>query len=654
MLFRRFESWVVVVATILIPLAFIRVVRDSFDVTKATLVAMTGALLVPFAIMELWKGIQRRRISLPGIGTIVFLVLCVASLFVSRNPWSSFFGQYQRYTGLLTIVSCLAVAVVIARRLGQREVTSLATVLVSVQILLNFYGWLQAENRDPFEWTSQSFGRFVFSTLGNPNTASAFSVITLPLAVHLVSRARSSRALGYLGMVTFASTVYLIPVYDSFQAYVGLVPLVGAIWLLMRSWNFQLSGYGVASVLLLQVLVFLAVEESTALLLIVLALSGAVLELLIRHGDDSKLLVRRYQPKLVPIFVTSGIGLGAVTVLYFDTIRREIDNGLLERKYFYQAAWDLWREAPILGRGLETFGAYYSQYRPEEHATSLEYSITSSVHSIPLGMFASGGVLLGFAYLFMMGSIAWFGVRQSLINRSDPNDIRPWLLVSFAAFTTISLVSVESIHLYFLAAVILGAVAHSPSAASEPTNKRARRTVRQKQSQAENYLVLVSLVIWLVTLPISTRFFRADKAAIDGMKAAVGQDAGGAFRNLERANDLAWWEPSFAIQFAQALAANGNLDLAAEEALKAAELSNYVGSASPSMALIVLQAGRLEEGLEVLEKAITNDPFAPELKRTSADLYRQVADVEDSQGQTDLAQKHRARAEELLALSESL
>lgn len=654
MSYRRAEIWMVLVATVVVPLAFLRTVRDSFDVTKSVLVAMTGALLAPYALFELWKRTKDRRISLPFIATIVFLILSAITLLVSKNPRMSFFGQYQRYTGLLTILSCAAVATVVATRFGRRDLKTLAVVLVSTQLIVNFYGWLQATDRDPWEWAAVSFGRLVFSTLGNPNTASAFSVITLPLAAYLISQIRHSRVLGLLGWATYTSTIYLIPVYNSFQAYVGLVPLVAALWFLLREHDFSVGAYGIVVVLLSTIGVFFAFSESSLVLIAVLVIGALLCVEFARRQPRWNVLARTFRPSLVRITIVASLGLGAVVVLFFDRIRSEIDGGLLERKYFYRAAIDLWQDAPVLGRGLESFSYYYSQYRPAEHAISLEGSITSSVHSIPLGMFASGGVLLGIAFLVLVVTIAWSGVRRAWARREQSGDLTPWFLTSFAAFLVISLVSVESIHLYFLAGLVMGGVLNTPGPDTEPTRHR-RASARRKNSgdTTASYLALASLVIFLATLPITTRFFRADKASIEGMKAASIQDVTSARDSFERARNLAPWEGAFALQYAQVLAGTGDLEAAAEEASRAAKMTNYTGAAAANMALIVLQSGRLDEGLDILEKAVANDPFAPELKRSAADLYNQVAAVEDEQGLTEQANAHRARAAELLAAAEA-
>jgi len=642
---------VVVLACVVVPLVFIRSVRDSFDISKALVVSLTGALLLPIVLHQVWGHLKKARVTTLGVAAAALVCASVVVTATSRRPWNSLWGQYQRYTGLITILSCASIAFVVAAVLRAKERDWVVGALILAQFLINLYAWIQLEGSDPFQWASDSFSRFVFSSLGNPNTASAFSVITLPLTVYWLSQFRHRRYLAVFGATVFVTTIFFVPVYNSFQGNVGLVGSVVALIWLVRSTSYETGSYLLSASLVCSMGSLLWFAESRICLVVCLLVTW--LAILALSSPQSSKLRRRLPVRWRVVGPASSVaGLLGLAILW-PTIRSGVENGLSERRFFYSAMWELFKRNPVLGTGLDTFGFFYPQFRPEEHARTLEGSITSSVHSIPLGMFASGGLLLGLSFVALMIGSLIHGTRRVFRDKVNGDPLAPFATASLIAFLVISTVSVESIHLFFLASAVVGLTVSSagPLVDSVKPTKKKRGDARAV-SRFEYVLLGSSVLIVALSAPFLSRYFRADKEFLGGVQLLSSQvDQSAGLDKLRRAAQIAPWEASYRAQYAQALAYLGDPGRGAEEALRAAKDSNYVSTMAPTLAQIVLGVGRFDEGFEILDNAIERDPFAPGIKLVAADLYRQVADYEVQQGLADAAAQHRARADELTALA---
>jgi O-antigen ligase len=76
-----------------------------------------------------------------------------------------------------------------------------------------------------------------------------------------------------------------------------------------------------------------------------------------------------------------------------------LDASLSERREFWSAGVGIFRDNPVLGTGLDTYAHHFLAYRPASHARVNLIATTDAPHSVPLGMFTNGGVILGLAWL---------------------------------------------------------------------------------------------------------------------------------------------------------------------------------------------------------------------------------------------------------------
>lgn len=639
------ELWLARAMIFVVPVIIWRVALDPFDLMKGTTLWVLGSTLLGIRMFRI--GLER-RFGIERLLAFPLLGLCgaaIATTIFSISPWTSLFGQYQRYTGLLTILSLSILAAVISEQ-ARESVSKIVWLLVGAGVIVVLYGYLQEYGRDPFEWTSSSFGKFVFSTMGNPNTASAWLSVFTPLllAISLNQVSKSSWRFSTLAVFS-ASAMALLPAFYSFQGQVAVVISIPVCALIARGVRVGPVGSTAAIFIGLTSAVAAQFDYSTKLFFAVLLLSLCgflVFRIDFRRSYESN-RSGRWSSKAARIAAGLVGALLVVVLLGFgrNRLTSGLSGGFLERGDFYRAGWDVFLNRPILGNGLETFGFTYTRFRPESHAVNLESSRTSSVHSVFLGMFSNGGLVLGVAYLGLIVCVALACFR--LLKRSgwrDPIDVG--LVGSWLAFQVISLVSVEHVALYTLHFTLIGMIfsrldddprrGRIRASKSRNSKRRRRRTVTPAMWMSSVLAVGGVLFLWTqVTRPV-----RAAMSSYSGLQAYYSTgDLSFAEEKLQGAATRAPWESIYWLQLAEIKTESGDLPGAAPYALRAAEKSRFQGPIVVSAVAIVFDSGNTEGSLEIMRKAVANDPFAPSLRDKmailavlSAERYRSAGDIE--------------------------
>jgi len=89
------------------------------------------------------------------------------------------------------------------------------------------------------------------------------------------------------------------------------------------------------------------------------------------------------------------------------------DEGVKLRLHYYQVAWAMIKDRPIMGFGLDNMKVAFSQYRTPELATIEQHVIPTEPHNVYLAKAVNGGIPLLIFYLAFIVSV----LRH--INRSD-------------------------------------------------------------------------------------------------------------------------------------------------------------------------------------------------------------------------------------------
>ena len=643
----------VYITVFIVPLIFWRSVADAFDLVKGTTLGILGLaimlLLALVAIMDRKHVAARPVLIVAGI----FVAALLASTVTSMDPLQSVIGQYQRYTGLVTLLASVAVMLSISAAFNISQVVTLGRVLVAAAAGVAFYGFLQELEADPFSWTSESFGKFVFGTMGNPNTGTAFMGVVTPLTAWMMLRARNSAGVRALAGTAFGLSIGMTAGFFSLQGYAAAGFAVAYIGLWAWTTGRVLGQWLVMVLAGLSLLIALRIEGSSSLYLVILAYMGIFAAV----GWGVPRITALKAPEALYKARTALWGGAAVVVIAgllllgrrgWDFIERELAGSLAERGDFYRAGWAVLAEYPIFGSGLETFGHVFTLYRPAGHAQFLEGSRTSSVHSIHLGMFVNGGVVLGLAYLAVMVMVIVLGVRALRNDTDRGQGLLLAALCAYVGFQVQSSVSVEHVGLHLLhftlAGIVLALSVPQVDMKTVVTNATKRKYGKGSKAAVMPTAVFVAVaVLWVgVSGFVTLRPIRAAMASFTGVQVATqSPDIRTGISEMDRAVRLAPWEGLWWTQRSEMKSFASDTDGAANDAAEAASRLRYKPGSGAVLARIILQdasakisvgdvetaRSRMDRALIIVRKSAANDPLAPGVQSSTATSIVQSAGV---------------------------
>lgn len=602
---------------------FWRGVQEAFDLVKATSLWTGGTAVLLLGLLN-YRALTMGLPKALKVSIAAFLIACtISALLVSDFRWTSFWGQNQRYTGLLTFIFLVAIMVVLSSVHGSSHYIS--SFFAALLLVSTAYVLLQYSGRDPFEWNTVGFGNPTFGTIGNPNTAAGFAVMVTPFSLAVGLDLRRHYVLRVTGLFLCFFSLISIEILDSFQANIAaLILLIFPFYWFRRIPKFSTSQIlGLAGLTLLIVLLPNVNGYVSAKVIAAILLSPVLAKVaFIREGG----LAQNYRRRSL-LYVGGFVTFGTL-LLMFAQARQLVasgwNSGLAERGDFYRAAWSIFASNPVFGTGLESFGYFFTEYRPASHALRLEGSRTSSAHNIFLGMFANGGVVLGFAYLLLIASLVWLAVKR-LQTRKPLSFNQLAVLLSFCVFQIISLVTVEHVVLFTVAFAVNGLmIAHfRPEAGSANSRTRRKRLENNRHLPGWGVGVVVGCAL-LFSMFTVWRPIRAAQAAIDGLKAtSIGQR----LEENRRATDLAPWEGMYWVSRAETELALERTDEAVVSIQRALEELNYSASFAPDGARVLAQLGRFDLSLPAIQSGIRADPFAPE---ATSELLLLLDAIEDA------------------------
>jgi putative inorganic carbon (hco3(-)) transporter len=587
-------------------LVFWRGGLDIFGTVKAT------AIVVGLLVLVLIGGVRAartRRLEVP-LWTPIWVALggftgaLVVATLVSDTVALSVVGRPGRHTGLAMYLVYLALLVAALRLHVDHRPRELSRGLLAAVAPITAYGFAQVLDLDPLGWTAVEGGPQVFGTLGNANFFAALLGIATPLALATaLDRVEPTgwRVLGGLLAVAMPVAGFLsASLQGPLAAVVGAAVVLGVVvW--------QAPGLRAARVPLTGVLGVLGV-----------GLVGALL---------------------------TGVGP-------FAAIREQATRSLTTRMGKWETALAMLADRPLLGFGLGSFEDWFFAYRPVAVAveTGLRRS-TDAPHNVPLEMLASGGLLLGLAYLALVAVTAW-ALVLGLRRRTGADRLAlagaggAWVAYQVQSLVSIDVPPIAALH-YVLAGVIVGygAVTTLRGLGDSPaTDLRAapgRKGAKRKTGPALHPVppafvagaaVLTIAVLWAGTLPL-----RADLAA----GAATRIQAQGRFPTAEaaweRAMRVGFWESRYPARHADLYQSRGRLREARDLQEVAVRreprgLANHL-----NVARLSVELGDLDRAAAAYDAVLAIDPSTPEVLVEVGEFRLEHGDAEGGRALLDRA-----------------
>ncbi len=363
------------------PLVFSRETIEAFEYNKVALLLAAAIVLAVLAPRALALGPARLVRDPLGLGVVLFAASALVSTLTSISPWTSLLGAHESYVGLTTLLAyavlffathALCENVDDARRLLLAPVVAAAAAAT--------YAIVQLADVDPIRYGRVSgLGGFVrpFATLGHPNFLSAFLAMALPLVVYGLIRAlgRGQRVVaGGLAAVAVVAGVAVA------------VAVSRGAWLAM------------AAAALVVVVGALAAGHRRAAVAVGAAAGGTALAL----GLASVLLPGR----------TGGVVLAGLV----QRVRQFGDSA--SRQHIWQAAWEIFRDHPLVGSGLDTFQIAFAGKRTAAYWHIEWNGSPTRAHNEALNLLATQGVLGGLAVVVLAAGLL-LAARRALRASED-------------------------------------------------------------------------------------------------------------------------------------------------------------------------------------------------------------------------------------------
>jgi O-antigen ligase/tetratricopeptide (TPR) repeat protein len=350
------------------PLLFARHTADVFEEPKVAFLSLTALVLLGVAASALLGG-QRLRLSWRD-PVLLSVLLCTVSALVSTlasmSPHTSWRGAADSQAGLWTILGYLVLF--LATRTACNTFADgrrLLTAAVFGAAIASIYAIVQAFGRDPLEWDGVSVFAGTarpFATLGHPNVLGAYLVLAGPLAFAFAERA--ARARRWFACAILASIGLL-------SGVVILLTLSRAAWL----------AAGFASLVLLGAWWLAGAKRASVMLAMGLVLAGSIGACTLGAKPEMSQRVRH---------LADGSG----------------------RWQLWRAAWDVFRDRPVSGSGLDTFRLAFGSKRPADYRQVEGDAAPVKAHNEFLHTLATQGALGGLALAALLAGLGVATVRS--------------------------------------------------------------------------------------------------------------------------------------------------------------------------------------------------------------------------------------------------
>ncbi|MEX0621407.1 MAG: O-antigen ligase family protein [Candidatus Woykebacteria bacterium] len=392
----------------LVPLIWLPVTSELFEFNKMILVYFGASIiLTAWLVKTVSEGKFVYKSTPLDIPILLFLAANILSTIFSIEPHTSIFGHYSRFNGgLLSTISYIVLYFSFvtffdppAGRAGTEKVLRSLKFLLLSSTIVAIYAILQHPTPlfqnpdgswrgiDAGFWQQDAEAR-AFSTLGHSNWLAAFLSMVIPMAAFFLLLAKKTweKAL---------STVALIVLFLAFTfaysrgASVGFVGmLLSALFLFLFTFKSDIKKFS-------QEKDFSKIKPrfrppNTGFFLTILLVAWALILLLFGNA-----------------LVSRGLNLEAIRATGDTQLATSGPETGRIRLIVWRGAFDIFKNYPLLGSGVETFAYSYYQHRPVEHNLTTEWNfLYNKAHNEFAHYLATTGILGIGTYLFLLSTLS--------------------------------------------------------------------------------------------------------------------------------------------------------------------------------------------------------------------------------------------------------
>ncbi|MEJ2348009.1 MAG: O-antigen ligase family protein [Patescibacteria group bacterium] len=386
-----------------VPLILFPNTSEIFEFNKTVLVYLLTIIIVAswLAKMILKKKIIFRRTIL-DYPLLIFLGSQIISTIFSIDPHTSLFGYYSRFHGgLLSSISYVILYWAYVSNMDFSKTMKAIYITLASAALISFYGVLEHFGIDKNIWVQDVQNR-VFSTLGQPNWLAAWLVALLPITWGLMvlknQKSKYYHVLG-LSLLFFITLLYTKSRSGILGFTITYIVFWGGIYLIQKK----------------------KLKKSLQKLFIIISSFILITSLIV--GTP-------WTPNINSLFNKQEPGEEQVSGPALEVGGTE--SGEI-RKIVWKGAFNIWKNYPVFGSGVETFAYSYYNFRPVEHNLVSEWDfLYNKAHNEYLNFAATTGTVGLLAYLALTGYIGYVFVKPILSQKKYI-----WPLVFLSGFSSI-------------------------------------------------------------------------------------------------------------------------------------------------------------------------------------------------------------------------
>jgi O-antigen ligase len=445
------RRWLFPVGIGLIDLAVQKGAADPLNPIKFWMLGTLAlwALITLSTSRESLKLITSSKVMMAfGIFLSVFITLLFVAAMFTDVKSTGVLGDSGRNIGFLNYFFLAIISIYVSWKIKLEKIENIYFIVFGLSLLFCTYGFLQHFKIDFLKWNN--LYNPIILTTGNPDfAASLLAVLVTIVATGLFFDFSKIMKFAILALIFLN---FLIIYWT--QARQGLIAAVLGMGILAVAYLWQRKKKLSLSLL------------TTELIFGFLAVLGA-------------------------------LQVGPLTKLMFK-------DSITDRGYNWRAAIEMIKSHPLLGVGVDRFGAYFNQYRDPKYPLLYGYKQTvSNAHNVFLELFATAGVLVGLAYLVIL---IFVGFRAYVAIRSHSGMeklVVSGIVASWIVFLAQSLISVDTITISIWGWVLSGAIVGLSLKANESLgDKSVARTVGDQSSSYRGLAYALLLIIFLTFIVV--------------------------------------------------------------------------------------------------------------------------------------------------------
>lgn len=239
--FEKINYFLILLAIFIVPIIFDNFTFDPFDLIKNVVFRIIVSLMIFFFALDfLIKKRAEFNFHPATYFMIAFVIWAAFATFDSVVFWTSFWGKYRRFEGLLAFLTYLAFLIISVDVFSRdkRRIEGAVKVALITGSIISIYGIMQYLGYDFLKWGSLPFeARRSFSTLGNPALLAGYLVTVFPLAFGytIFSERTSDIVIGVIStLLTFTCLVTAFNRTSWLAAALAIISMAMIIWFLSK------------------------------------------------------------------------------------------------------------------------------------------------------------------------------------------------------------------------------------------------------------------------------------------------------------------------------------------------------------------------------------------------------------------------------------